>query len=94
MNIYLLTQNENNDYDTYDSCVVVAKTAEKAKEIYPCRNYDTPDLYSNKDSEKYNKWKDFYTWASNPDQVTATLVGKAAKDQKENTIICASFNAG
>lgn len=94
MNIYLLTQNANDDYDTYDSCVVVAKTAKKAKEIYPSSQFDTPDLFQNKDTDPFNRWKDSSTWANNPNQVTATLVGKALDSQKENTIICASFNAG
>ena len=31
MNLYLLTQNENNGYDTYDSMVVSAENEEDAK---------------------------------------------------------------
>ena len=74
----------------------MAKTAKKAKEIYPSSNHDKPDLFSNKDNETvWNRWQERHgAWANHPDEVTATLVGKAAKDQKENTIICASFNAG
>ena len=34
-NIYLLTQNDNEGYDTVSSCVVVAHTAEEAKRIHP-----------------------------------------------------------
>jgi len=33
MNLYLLTQTVNNDYDTYDSAVVVAKDAKSARHI-------------------------------------------------------------
>jgi hypothetical protein len=94
MNIYLLSQGEENGFDTYDSCVVVAKSADKAKEIHPSSNYDKADLYSNR-SDRLNAWNHpGGTWASTPDNVTATLVGKALASQKENTIICASFNAG
>ena len=33
MNLYLITQDVNNDYDTYDSAVVVAKDARSARNI-------------------------------------------------------------
>lgn len=33
--IYLISQNENTDYDTYDSAVVVADSEEVAKMIQP-----------------------------------------------------------
>ena len=33
--LYLLTQEENSDYDTYDSCVVVAKDEKRARKITP-----------------------------------------------------------
>ena len=35
MNLYLLTQNVCNGYDTYDSCVVAAETPEDAALIRP-----------------------------------------------------------
>ena len=35
MNLYLISQNHNNDYDTYDSAVVVAESAESAKRMHP-----------------------------------------------------------
>jgi hypothetical protein len=31
--IYLLSQSRNNGYDTYDSCVVIAKSPKEAKEF-------------------------------------------------------------
>ena len=34
-NLYLLTQDVNDDHDTYDSAVVCAKTADEAKLIHP-----------------------------------------------------------
>lgn len=37
MNLYLLTQDENTGYDTYDSCVVVANNEEEARIISPSR---------------------------------------------------------
>lgn len=35
MRLYLLKQNVNNDYDTFDSCVVAAKSADEARLISP-----------------------------------------------------------
>ena len=35
MNIYLLTQNDNRGYDTYDSCVVYAESEDAARLILP-----------------------------------------------------------
>ena len=33
--LWLLTQNRNRNYDTYDSCVVIADTEEEARLIKP-----------------------------------------------------------
>ena len=35
MNLYLISQTENNDYDTYSDAVVAAKSAKTAKQIHP-----------------------------------------------------------
>ena len=35
MNLYLISQTENEDYDTYDSAVVCAETETQARRIHP-----------------------------------------------------------
>ena len=35
MKLYLISQNENDDYDTYDSAVVVAYNVADARRIHP-----------------------------------------------------------
>lgn len=35
MNIYLISQNHNNNWDTYDSAVVVAESEDIAKRMHP-----------------------------------------------------------
>lgn len=35
MNLYIISQDENNDYDTYDSAVVAAPDVETARKILP-----------------------------------------------------------
>jgi len=79
MNLYLLEQAENNDYDTFDAMVVAAETKENAKAIRP--------------DGKRMEWGDKYsTWASDPSYVTAIFIGTG--DHESGEIILASFNAG
>lgn len=83
LNIYLLEQHQNTGYDTYDSCVVAARTPEDAVRMNP-DDQDNPDP----------PWNNRYTaWARSPDKVTCTLIGRAVPDIKRGVII-ASFNAG
>lgn len=78
MNIYLLEQNVNNDYDTYDSCVVIAETENHAKshELAPCHCRHGHHRYC--------------TWAPS-EHVVATLIGQGKGPARR---IIASFNAG
>lgn len=78
MKLYLLSQDANNDYDTYDSCVVAAESEEDARLITP--NYDG--------------FKDGWSsWVRSPDQVEVQYIGEAAEGAKAG-VVCASFNAG
>lgn len=83
MNLYLITQDVVNGYDTYDSAVVAAKTAEEAKRIHP-------DGKTIPFAEGEYNWG---SWASKPEDATAELIGKAKLGTKKG-VICASFNAG
>ncbi len=78
--LYLLTQRENNNYDTYDSCVVVALTKEDAQQISP----------------SWGGWEETYysSWADKPEQVEVKYLGKASSNLEAGDIVCASFNAG
>lgn len=79
MNIYLLTQDENNHYDTYDSMVVAASSEEAARNV-------NPSIYG---------WGSRYTgWASKPENVNVELIGIATRDYEDGEIILSSFNAG
>jgi hypothetical protein len=78
MKLYLISQGINTSWDTYDSAVVVAMTADKAKQIHP---------------SGYENW-DSSSWANSPDEVAATQIGTANEYQKEGSVICASFTAG
>jgi hypothetical protein len=98
--IWRLEQNENNGYDTYDSCVVVSESEEKAKQIHPSgyegfdeeigRWYDG----TNNKSGRYYISTSYGTWANSPEKVGAIKMGIADPSLHEGFIICASFNAG
>jgi hypothetical protein len=79
MNLYLISQNQNIGYDTYDSAVVVAKSEEDARLIHP-RNTDW-----NGTDDSYGAW-------CVKERVKVQLIGKAVKGI--SGVICASFNAG
>lgn len=82
MNLYLISQFHNRDYDTYDSAVVVAENERIAKQMHP----ETAELY------KRPGMFDRDTWAS-PEYVEVEYLGKA-DNINERKVICASFNAG
>ena len=83
MNLYLIKQDVNNGYDTYDSAVVIASSAEEAKNIHP-EGYRWEGV----------KWSgdDWGVWCE-PDNVTVVLVGQASSGNIGDVII-SSFNAG
>ncbi len=79
MKIFKLSQRINNGYDTYDSCVVVAKDENEARLIRPDGNDWKADYYN--------------SWANMPEEVIVEEIGTTRK-QFEYPIICASFNPG
>ena len=78
MKLYLIEQDENEGYDTYNCAVVVAANPKEAKKINPGGKDDWGSEWS--------------TWASGPDKVTATCLGTANRETRG--VICASFHAG
>ena len=79
MNLYLITQSENNDYDTYDSVIVAASTEDVARNTHPSAG----------------GWEhSAHTWASSPDKVSVELIGTTDKEYGDGELILASFNAG
>jgi len=81
MKLWLISQEANDGYDTYDSAVVVAPDEETAKRVHP-----SGYVFSESDGPSG-------TWAT-PENVVAKCVGVAADDLESGQVICASFNAG
>ena len=80
MKLFLISQNQNNSYDTFDSAVVAAPDEDTAKSIHP-RDY--PSILV----EDWDR-----DWC-HPKYVRVQYIGEAATDVKQG-VICASFNAG
>lgn len=78
MKIFKIWQEVNNDYDTYDSAVVIAVDENDARTIHP--------------AEVGREIKKDYTWCELKD-VQVEYIGEA-KNGSERSIVCASFNAG
>ena len=84
MNLYLISQEANYTYETYDSAVVCTPDEETARNMYPG---DGTDMNS-------DSWLDrFNCWCSSPDQVTVQYLGKADESIKQGVVL-ASYNAG
>jgi hypothetical protein len=93
MNLYLISQNINNDYDTYDSAVVAAFTADEARAIHPAGG-KTPEftiIYED-GCKEYHSDEEWGSWCGQ-DRVRVELIGVAAPGI-ESGVILASYNAG
>lgn len=98
MNLYKISQTKNKDYDTYDSAIVCAASACKAKNIRPCciqhKKYygdGTGKLPCGHEHCRHIKCS-CDSWVSAKD-IKVEYVGKAKRGIKEG-IVVASFNAG
>ena len=75
MNLYLLTQNENNkDCYGYQSAVVIARSADEAITVHP----DGPGGWQKK----------YSSWASSPDNVAVKLIGRALEGVNRVDVVC------
>ena len=88
MEIYKVSQTDNNSYDTYDSFVCYAEDKEQASKMLPDSKYAT--WYTPpKEGETYGRGE----WAISPETVTVVHLG-TTYDDVAPSVILASFNAG
>lgn len=80
MHLYMITQDVNNDYDTFKGAVVAAASTEDARMTPPSDYIDMSNPEPN------------YSWCRAQD-VSVTYIGEAA-DGTEPGVILASFRAG
>lgn len=82
LKLYLIFQNQNHTWDTYDSAVVATTSEERAKNTDPSTGNPVKD---------WNRL--FSSWCSSPEHVSVVYLGVAEKSVEEG-VVCASFNAG
>jgi hypothetical protein len=84
MKLFLISQDENQNYETYDSAVVAAPDEESARQMDPGGKNGA---FTNFPFEVYPNW------CSSPNWVTVKLIGDAVPGLPLG-VVCASFNAG
>jgi len=98
--LWKISQEVNNDYDTYSEAVVVASDPESAKRVHPSVDSHTGEAWNYYDEEKegwYLTYNGEYAGSGNwadPNDVTATCVGQAADGLSEGEVVVSSFHAG
>lgn len=85
MNIYLISQCDNSDYDTYDSAVVFAPNEAHARNMDP----KTGELMTEEQWAAH-----FSEWCSSSKLVTVELLGTAGPKARGAAVVCSSYNAG
>ncbi len=80
MKLYMLTQNDNTGYDTFDACIVCAENEKDAKTITPI-------------GEVYSENEEWADWALSAENISCIEIGEANEKQVRGVIL-ASFNAG
>ena len=84
MKLYLISQTENQNYDTHDSAVVCAPDESTARNMNPSGGGQMTE----------EKWsRNYSSWCRSADAVTVEYIGEAA-DGVKSGVVCASFNAG
>ena len=93
MFLYLISQDFNNDYDTYDSAVVCADTEDEARMIHPDEKDGTRRIVSLDGCDDWDgEDEENSSWCAAKD-VQVQIIGIASNNLKRG-VICASFNAG
>lgn len=99
MNLYLISQDINNGYDTYDSAVVAANSPKDARDIHPssfvthvtnCQWMGTYSAGRNAGKEYENEAS---SWVKYSD-IECVEVKYLGRTTEEKGLILASFNAG
>ena len=97
MLIFKIEQNHNNEYDTYDSAVVVACDEEHARSIHPMGQniaWD-PELEMWVDADGDDAEWSRSSWVSDPKAVDVKAVGfVTGGSAKPGDVLVASYNAG
>ena len=100
MNIYLISQDFNTGYDTYDSAVVVANNPEEARKVHPSEyvthnnGFTWMGTYSGKKlkGDEYENEPSNWVKFSEREDIEVKFIGETKR--RDSGVILASFNAG
>ena len=81
MKLFLISQSQNWEYDTYEEAVVIAENEEEARNMNP----GTGKPMTEKD------WTSS-KWCDSPEHVKVEYLGESISNKQG--VVCASFNAG
>ncbi len=91
MKLYLISQTENNDWDTYDSAVVAAPDEDTARNLNPrAEGESDSNLFVDWNNIRESTW---FTWATRPEDVKVKYIGEAVECTPLGVVLT-SFNAG
>ena len=96
MLIFRIHQNTNNDYDTYDSAIVVACDELHARSIHPqgAGIVWDPEIETWVDEDTQEEWSDS-SWVADPKLVEVQEFGfVTGGSAKPGDVLVASYNAG
>jgi hypothetical protein len=94
LNIYKVSQTVNDNYDTYDSFIVVANTVDEARFTHPedGRYWTDKGWYYKNEYTGHEVYGVSLNWCD-PKDVVVDLIG-TTELYKEKKVILSSFNAG
>ena len=95
MKLYLLSQQANNNYGTYDSLVVCAGSEEQARKISPSPYVKWDDSLNQWYSIHRTDSNDRYLddgWVNDLELIVCEYLGKAEPNQ-ESGVICSSYTS-
>ena len=97
MKIYLLSQDVVNNYDTYDSAIVIAENEDEARKKNPNKlvTHVTNDQWMGTYSggEEYKNEPSDWVEYSDIDKISVKYIGEASKEQQKGLVL-ASFTPG
>jgi len=98
MRLFKISQEINNDYDTYSDAVVCAEDEGEAQKIHPCGYLDIEEGYFGYPAgkggrTKFERISCSYDWVLNIKDVKVEYIGEADNKLKKG-VVCASYHAG
>ena len=102
MNIYRIAQ-DNSNYESYDSAIVIAESEEIARLIHPSFEFSELDTDSKLTieekllklwNEDLSKYRDMWVGLDCLSNIDVDYVGKADDSIKDVLVLCSSFNSG